>query len=209
MTPRVRIGVARDEAFCFCYPDNLELLEAAGAEIVPFSPLRDPALPAGIDGLYLPGGYPELHAERLAKNGGLLRDLREAADAGLPIYAECGGFMFLAEAIDEIPMAGVFPARARMLKRRKALGYREVTFTADTLLGPAGMVVRGHEFHYSEMDLPDTVETCYRLSRRGGGEVGAEGYRSGSALGSYIHLHFGSNPGMAKNFVENCRKRRS
>jgi cobyrinic acid a,c-diamide synthase len=209
LTPKVRLGVARDEAFCFCYPENLELLEAAGAEIVPFSPLRDAALPRGIDGLYLPGGYPELHAGRLAKNEGLLRDLREAAGAGLPIYAECGGFMLLAEAIDGEPMAGVFPAKARMLKKRKALGYREVTFTAETPLGPAGTTARGHEFHYSEMDLPGSVPTCYRLSRRGGEDLGVEGYRAGNVLGSYIHLHFGSNPQLAENFVEFCWKAKS
>jgi cobyrinic acid a,c-diamide synthase len=207
MTPKVRIAVARDEAFCFCYPENLELLEAAGAEIVPFSPLADATLPERIDGVYLPGGYPELHAGSLARNGSLLRDLREAADAGVPVYAECGGFMLLAGAIDDMAMAGIFPGRARMLKKRKALGYREVTFTADTPLGPKGTTARGHEFHYSEMDLPDTVDTCYRLSRRGGEQLGAEGYRTGNVLGSYIHLHFGSNPQLATNFVAFCRKR--
>jgi cobyrinic acid a,c-diamide synthase len=205
---KVRIAVARDEAFCFCYRENLELLEAAGAEIVPFSPLADATLPERIDGIYLPGGYPELHAGRLAKNGTLLRDLREAADAGVPIYAECGGFMLLAGAIDDMAMAGIFPGRARMLKKRKALGYREVTFTADNPLGPQGTTARGHEFHYSEMDLPDTVATCYRLSRRGGEELGVEGYRTGNVLGSYIHLHFGSNPRLAENFVTFCREGR-
>jgi cobyrinic acid a,c-diamide synthase len=206
MKGKTRIAVARDEAFCFCYPENLELLEAAGAEVVPFSPLADPNLPERIDGIYLPGGYPELHAGRLARNGSLLRDLREAAEGGIPIYAECGGFMLLSEGIDGTAMAGVFPGRARMLKKRKALGYRGVTFTADTPLGPKGTTARGHEFHYSEMDLPGTVSACYRLSRRGGEDLGVEGYLGGNVLGSYIHLHFGSNPQLAANFVESCRK---
>jgi cobyrinic acid a,c-diamide synthase len=92
-----------------------------------------------------------------------------------------------------------------MLMRRKALGYREVTFTADNPLGPQGTTARGHEFHYSEMDLPDTVDTCYRLSRRGGEQLGVEGYRTGNVLGSYIHLHFGSNPQLAENFVNFCQ----
>jgi cobyrinic acid a,c-diamide synthase len=203
---RVRIAVARDEAFCFCYPENLELLAEAGAEIVPFSPLRDPALPAGIAGLYLPGGYPELHAGRLAQNESLLREIREAADSGLPIYAECGGFMLLAESIDERPMAGVFPARALMLTKRKALGYRQVTFTRDTILGPAGTVARGHEFHYSETVMPPGIARVYHLTRADGTGLDDEGFVSGNVLASYVHLHFGSNPGLAAAFVEKCRK---
>ncbi len=203
---KVRIAVARDEVFCFYYPDNLELLAAAGAELAFFSPLRDSRLPENIAGLYLGGGYPELHAGRLAANRDLLGDIREAARAGLPIYAECGGFMALAEAIDGHAMTGVFPARAHMLQRRKALGYRQVELTADTPLGPAGTIIRGHEFHYSEMDLPQEVKRCYHLSRRGGVDLGREGYRVGNVLGSYVHLHFGSNPQVAANFVNFCRK---
>jgi cobyrinic acid a,c-diamide synthase len=205
----VRIAVARDEAFCFCYPENLELLEAAGAEIVPFSPLRDPALPAGIDGLYLTGGYPELHAERLVQNECLLREIRETATSGLPIYAECGGFMLLAESIDGRPMAGVFPARALMLPKRKALGYRQVTLTAASPLGPAGTVARGHEFHYSETEMPEEVARCYRLFRSDGEDLGFEGFMVHNVLGSYVHLHFGSNPQVAINFVEFCRNRKA
>jgi cobyrinic acid a,c-diamide synthase len=201
----VRIAVARDEAFCFCYPENLELLTAAGARIVPFSPLGDRSLPAGIDGLYLPGGYPELHAEKLAGNERLLREIRDAAVAGLPVYAECGGYMLLAEAIDGRPMAGVFPTRARMLPKRKALGYRAVTFTRDTILGPAGTVARGHEFHYSEAVMPSGIPRAYRLTRADGTVLEDEGFVSGNVLGSYVHLHFGSNPQLASNFVASCR----
>ncbi|PLX83742.1 MAG: cobyrinic acid a,c-diamide synthase [Desulfuromonas sp.] len=203
----VRIAVARDEAFCFYYPENLELLEAAGAQLAFFSPLRDEFLPADIGGLYLGGGYPELHAERIAANRGLLRQIRDAAEGGLPVYAECGGFMLLAEEIDGHPMAGVFPARARMLKRRRALGYREVTLTADAPLGPAGTAARGHEFHYSELEMPEAVERAYRMSRRGGEDLGPEGYHLRNVLGSYVHLHFGSNPQVAANFVAFCRDR--
>lgn len=206
--PPVRIAVARDAAFCFYYPDNLELLEAAGAQLVFFSPLEDEQLPAGIDGLYLGGGYPELHAARLAANAGLRQQIRAEAAAGLPVYAECGGFMYLSETIDELPMVGVFPARARMLPQRRALGYREVTLSADSPLGPAGTRARGHEFHYSELELPDSIPRCYRLSRRQGEAAGAEGYRLGNVLGSYIHLHFGSNPQLAEHFVNFCRAQR-
>lgn len=205
---QVRIAVARDAAFCFYYPDNLELLEAAGAELLFFSPLADEHLPEDIDGLYLGGGYPELHSPRLTANLPLREEISRAAKAGLPIYAECGGFMYLSKAIDDQSMVGVFPTRARMLPRRRALGYREVTLSADSPLGPAGTKARGHEFHYSEMDLPDSVPRCYQLTRRQGDPAGEEGYRIGNVLGSYVHLHFGSNPQLPKNFVEFCRRQR-
>ena len=222
----VRIAVARDAAFCFYYPDNLELLEAAGAELIFFSPLRDRALPDKIDGLYLGGGYPELHAERLAANGELLARIRALALAGLPIYAECGGLIYLSQGVEPPPplpgplldkegvpdragveaeFVAIFPATARMLPRRRALGYREVMLTADSPLGPAGTVARGHEFHYSELAMPDVVPRCYRMSRRGGGEdLGSEGFRMRNVLGSYVHLHFASNPKLAEHFVEFC-----
>ena len=197
----VRIGIARDRAFCFYYPENLRLLEASGAELVEFSPLSDEELPEGLAGLYLGGGYPELHATQLAENQALRKQIAAQAAAGLPIYAECGGFMYLCEAIDGQAMCGVFPARARMLSRRRALGYRQVELTADSPLGPVGSLVRGHEFHYSEVEMPGPVERCYQLSRRGGVQLGKEGYRCKNVLGSYVHLHFGSNPQVAENFV--------
>jgi len=201
----VRIAVARDEAFCFCYGENLERLEEAGATLLFFSPLREERLPEGADGLYLPGGYPELHAERLAANRSLLDEIRLRAEGGFPVYAECGGFMLLAEEIDGQKMAGVFPAKARMLPRRRALGYREVTFTQETVLGGAGTVARGHEFHYSEMEIPDGIERAYAVTRGSGEPLGAEGYKVGNVLGSYVHLHFASNPELARNFVSACK----
>jgi len=203
----VWIGVARDKAFCFYYPDNLELLRAAGAELVEFSPLTDAKLPADLDGLYFGGGYPEVYAEELAQNGSMLAAVRDAADAGIPIYAECGGLIYLAEAIEPQAVTGIFPATVRMLPKRKALGYREVTLQADTLLGPAGTVLRGHEFHYSEIEMPEEVHRVYRVSARNGQETFIEGYASGNVLGSYIHLHFGSNPQVADNFVAACRNK--
>lgn len=203
---KTRIGIARDRAFCFYYPENLRLLEQAGAELVPFSPLNDDALPEGLDGLYLGGGYPELHAEQLAKNSSLIAQLRREAEAGLPIYAECGGFMYLCRSIDGHPLVGVFPAEARMLKKRKALGYRSVEMTESCPLGPVGTGVRGHEFHYSEVDLQEEIPRCYQLGRRDGERLGIEGYRYKNVLGSYVHLHFGSHPPLAENFVQFCLK---
>jgi cobyrinic acid a,c-diamide synthase len=209
--PLVRLGVARDRAFCFYYPENLELLEKFGAELVPFSPLTDRELPAGLDGVYLGGGYPELYAEQLAANEALKQALQQGAAGGLPIYAECGGLMYLAREILDLEgrahaMTGVLPFTVRMLPRLKALGYREVTLTAAGLLGPAGTAARGHEFHYSEIvGEPIGVPRLYRLTPRRGGAAVSEGYSEKNVLASYVHLHFASNPEVARNLVASCR----
>ncbi len=212
--PTVRLGVARDRAFCFYYPENLELLARFGAELVPFSPLTDRELPPNLHGLYLGGGYPELFAARLSANEGLKRQMAQQAAAGLPVYAECGGLMYLSQEIQDLEgrrhaMAGVLPLQVRMLKRLKALGYREITLIADGLLGPAGTRARGHEFHYSEIatetgDLP----RLYHLTARQGAETPPEGYHLKNVLASYVHLHFGSNPEVARHLVDHCLKYR-
>ena len=208
----VRIAVARDAAFCFVYEDNLRLLWEAGAEVVPFSPLADASLPTDIRGIYLPGGYPELHAGRLAANSAMKAAVRNAVEAGMPVYAECGGFIYLTcgmEAGEVQPAAdfvGIFPVRARMLPKRKALGYRQVQFRSWYGGTGAGGSARGHEFHYSEIGaMPEHMERCYRVSRDGL-ELGLEGYRYRNCLASYIHLHFGSNGGIATLFVDACRR---
>lgn len=215
---RPRIGVARDEAFCFYYPDNLEYLEAAGAEVVAFSPLRDP-VPPDVDGLYLGGGYPELHAAVLAGNGSLRTAIREASMAGMPMYAECGGFMYLCERLIDADgashaMCGCFPFATRMFPRLRSLGYREVRLTGESILGPPDLVIRGHEFHYSDIHPPGEpglgplsgVDTVFSVSRRQDGHRTAEGFRVANTLGGYIHLHFGANPAAAGHFVASCRR---
>jgi cobyrinic acid a,c-diamide synthase len=208
---RVRIGVARDEAFCFYYPDNLELLERYGAEIVRFSPIRDRELPPDLGGLYLGGGYPELHAPALSANAGLRGAIRAASEAGMPIYAECGGFMYLCAELHDrenrrFPMAGVFPFATRMLPRLKALGYREMRFTRDTVVGERGMAIRGHEFHYSELlSGGGPAELAAAVAGRSGEARAGEAAVARRTLASYVHLHFGSAPRAAANFVENCR----
>ena len=186
----VRLGVARDQAFCFYYPDNLEWLENFGAEIVPFSPLADEDLPPDLHGLYLGGGYPELGAPQLSANQAMRRIIRERAAAGLPIYAECGGLMYLGQEISDLegkryPMAGVLPMSVRMLPRLKSLGYREVTLTGDGLLGPAGTRIRGHEFHYSEIvePPPASLSRLYRLTASRGGDPCREGYSTEPGAG--------------------------
>lgn len=207
----VRIGVARDRAFCFYYKDNLDLLEENGGELVTFSPLSDNALPDNLSGLYLGGGYPEMFAAELSANTSLLAEIRKVSDQGMPIYGECGGFMVLCREIRDFdgknwPMTGCFPYTAEMLPRLRSLGYREVTLTADTVIGKKGQVVRGHEFHYSKIDENKGDAAVYRVSPRNGDPAGAEGYTVNRTLGSYIHLHFGSRPETARNFVTACEE---
>ncbi|MGB9082833.1 MAG: cobyrinate a,c-diamide synthase [Desulfuromonadaceae bacterium] len=211
---RVRIAVACDQAFCFMYEDNLRLLREAGAELAFFSPLGDAELPADTCGIYLPGGYPELYARELCENSSMKASIRAAVAADKPVYAECGGFVYLTEGLypsEDQPaaeFAGIFPVRCLMLPRRKALGYREVKLTEDVAIGAAGTVVRGHEFHYSEIGtMPEEVERCYRVSRQGI-ILAAEGFRIRNCLASYIHLHFGSNTEIARKFVTECREQR-
>ena len=211
-TARVRIGVARDAAFCFYYQENLEMLEAAGARLVYFSPLMDTRLPEDLAGLYFGGGYPELHAEMLAENRTLRREIRQMSRLGMPIYGECGGFMYLCREMGDtegnaFPMTGCLPFATHMLDRLKALGYREVTLKQPTVLGPAGQTMRGHEFHYSGIrDGDQQASGAYGMTDRAGVEKTAEGFVVHQTLGSYVHLHFGSCPQAAENFVSACAR---
>jgi cobyrinic acid a,c-diamide synthase len=208
LSARARIGVARDAAFQFYYEENLALLRRAGAELVWWSPLADAGVP-DVDGLYLGGGYPELYAAALADNAGVRKAVRRFAEAGRPVYAECGGLMFLAESLEDLegrvhPMAGVLPAPVRMRPHGVTLGYAEVTLAADCPLGAAGGVARGQEFHASTLGrVPPAVSRVYQVRAPGGGER-AEGYLMGRTLMSYLHLHFASSPGLATAFVEAC-----
>ncbi len=206
------IAVARDQAFQFYYRDNLDMLEEAGARIVSWSPLRDDALPEA-DGLYLGGGYPELYGRALSANLSLRRQVRAFADSGRPIYAECGGLMYLAEAMTDLdgstwPMVGLLPAAVRMERNRLTIGYREVETTASSPLGPARTRARGHEFHRSTLEpVPDGVARVYSISDARGDEKRAEGFTTSRALMSYVHLHFGSNPAVARSLVSACATR--
>lgn len=203
---RIRIGVARDAAFCFYYPDNLDLLQAMGAEVVEFSPLRDQALPPGIHGLYLGGGYPELHAHGLASNQAMLTAIRAWSEAGRPLYAECGGLLYLCQGLVDLagefhPLADVFPTRARMGERLASLGYREALIGRPCLFGHEGQL-HGHEFHYSTIEpMPPDITRVYRLQ-----DGREEGYQIRNTLASYLHLHFGQTPEAAAHFVDLCRK---
>ncbi len=204
---QARIAVAYDKAFSFYYEDNLDLLRAAGAEIVRFSPLSDRELPRDVDAVYIGGGYPELYAEVLSRNESMRRSVRSWADAGKPLYAECGGLMFLSRAITrdgrEYPMAGVFPFGTRMLGKPR-LGYREIVLREGSILGRAGDVCRGHEFHYSEI-VDGTPGTLYGVRDGRGTVLPDEGFRYHKTLASYVHLHFGSNKQCAARFISYTR----
>ncbi len=209
----VRIAIARDVAFSFYYEENLDMLREAGAEIVPFSPLWDSGLPDDVHALYMGGGYPELHAERLAANKAMQSSIREFIDSGKPVYAECGGLMFLSQGIHDLedrffPMIGALPFETRMRRQRVRLGYREVRFNRNCILGHAGGAMRGHEFHYSEIasDISG-IETIYAVTDSNNAECPAEGFIVGPVLASYIHVHFGSNPRTARNFVNHIREK--
>ncbi|ROQ89583.1 cobyrinate a,c-diamide synthase [Desulfosoma caldarium] len=212
--PRPLIAVARDAAFCFYYQDNLDLLEAFGARLHFFSPLAGETFPEDTAALYLGGGYPEVHAKALQRNERFFEDLRRLAASNRPVYAECGGLMVLSRSIEllsgeKVPMAGILPFGTRMLSRRKALGYVEVVLTRACLLGEPELRMRGHEFHYSEINPQDSLTSCaccYRLRVRKYREEQNEGYQVGSVLASYVHLHWGSAPQAASFFVEAARK---
>jgi cobyrinic acid a,c-diamide synthase len=208
---RPRIAVARDKAFCFYYPDNLSMLEQAGARLVFFSPLADDHLPEAVDGIYLGGGYPELYADTLSKKTTLLSEIRSHCQSGMPIFAECGGFMFLcrklmlADSNQPISMAGCFDLDVAMSTRLRSLGYREVTLARDTVIGARGDRVRGHEFHYSSvMADNETCDHVFEVTSRAGQDVQVTGYQKFRTLGSYLHVHFGSNPAAARRFVALC-----
>ena len=205
----VRLAVARDEAFCFYYEDNLDLLRAAGAEVVFFSPLRDVALPPGTAGLYLGGGYPELYAVELARNEPLRDAIRDAHIAGVAIYAECGGLMFLTQNIVDLEGkrhrgVGLLPGHSQMCQRLR-MGYRQITAARDSLLLRQGEQVRGHEFHYSDwVGQPPELPYAYEIAPRLGQAARREGYAQGNLLASYVHLHFGTHPALAQRFVRAC-----
>jgi cobyrinic acid a,c-diamide synthase len=215
-TRRPVIAVARDAAFCFYYPENLELLREAGAEIEFFSPLSGERPSPTAAGVYLGGGYPELHGSALASNVGLWRALKELRARDAPIYAECGGFMVLTQGVIDSdgrrwPMAGLIPGVARMTDRLAALGYRHATALSANLLADGGEGLRGHEFRYSTWVCDEPIaeaDTAWRvrgIRADSAGDFG--GFVSGNLLASYLHIHFGQHAGIANRFVDKLRSR--
>jgi cobyrinic acid a,c-diamide synthase len=204
------LAVARDEAFHFTYEENLELLQAAGARLAFFSPLRDAALPEGAAGVVLSGGFPEVHAAQLAANVSMRHALHDAHQRGLPIYAECGGLMYLTEAIVDLDgrehrMVGLLPGRSVMSKRL-TLGYRLARAVGSSWLLTSGETVRGHEFHYSHWEnRPADLPPAYLLlPSSGASDNWADGACVGNLLASYVHLNFWAKPELAERFVAAC-----
>lgn len=204
--PLADLAIARDKAFCFYYQDNLDLLEKSGARLHFFSPLHDKEMPDA-DILYLGGGYPELYAKKLSKNSSMLTSIRNFAQSGGHVFAECGGFMYLTEGIDNesfFPMLGIFPVRAKMNKKRTSLGYRELTTVKESFFGPVGTILRGHEFHYSSISaMPEEIEQIFLIN-----DGGMEGYRWKNVVGGYMHLHFGFSPQAIANLLQSAINKR-
>ncbi len=204
---KVRIAVARDKAFNFYYQDNLEILEHYGAELVEFSPIADESLPSGVDGIYIGGGFPEIFARELSENTRLKCEIRDRAKAGMPLYAECGGLMYLMDELLDFNgasfgMVGIFNGAARMTKKLQTFGYVTAEAAAGNILSNKGDTIRAHIFHYSTLDGAERG-TAYRLSKNSG-KVIQDGLQKWNTLAGYTHFHFAANIDFARNFIKNC-----
>jgi cobyrinic acid a,c-diamide synthase len=209
---RVKIAVAKDAAFHFYYPENLELLEAGGAECVFFSPLAGEQVPSEADGLYIGGGFPEEFAERLGTDEQVKASFRKRIAEGLPTLAECGGFMYLTEQIVDTTgnaynMVGIVPGKVTMQKKLAALGYREITgMNKDNFLLSSEKKARGHEFHYSTFEAAEgaVIPAAFQSSGRTG--IKTEGYAKDNLVAGYTHVHFASNPGIVTDWIRACEQ---
>ncbi len=206
--PAIRLGIARDQAFCFYYKSNLEILRRLGCELVEFSPLQDEKLPPDLSGILLGGGYPELHAGTLAGNVSFRNSLRRALEADLPCFAECGGFMYLQEWLEDADgcrheMVGILGGGSRRRERLVRFGYINITGTADEGYLRAGEQLRGHEFHYWDSD--DNGNSCM-AEKPDGSRSWACIHMKGNLFAGYPHLHYLSNPEAAKRFTERMRE---
>ena len=196
--PPVRIGVASGAAFSFTYTDTLDALRAAGAEPVPFDPTADATLPDRLTGVIAGGGFPEEHADALSANRPLLDEVHGAVTAGMPVWAECGGLLWLSRSLDGLPMAGVIPADGSM-EDRLTLGYRTAEVRGENPVAPVGSRLRGHEFHYSSLEpAGDALELCGRQGTR------PEGHARAHLLATYLHVHPGGDPAPVARFVQRC-----
>jgi cobyrinic acid a,c-diamide synthase len=208
--PTALIAVAQDRAFGFYYQDTIDVLRECGAEIVPFSPLHDDALPVDTDGIYLGGGFPELYASELAANERMRAAVRQHAGRDRPIYAECGGLMALGQTLttfegEMLPMLGLLPVASRMQRETLTIGYREVRALRPSPLMASGTRVRGHEFHWSIADPPTPDVAAYHVLDDGSR---LEGFCVGSTLASYVHLNLAGAPHLARQFIAACARAR-
>lgn len=209
----VTLGVARDSAFCFYYDENLEMLEECGAEIVTFSPINDKQLPENLDGIYLGGGYPELFAKELSENRSFIDSIKTAVKNGMPIFAECGGFLYLQNMMEDTEgnrykMADILSGSSHIEKNLIRFGYIKLTARCDTLLLKNGESILGHEFHYA--DTTDNGDTLYAEKTNGRNWLSVQ--HKGSVMAGFPHMYFPSNKNAAESFVNNMaefQKRRT
>ncbi len=210
---RARLGVAYDGAFHFYYQDFFDELEFRGCELVRFSPISDSCLPDDLDALYFGGGYPEEMAADLSVNTAMRAAVKQFAQSGRPVYAECGGLMYLCRNLEKAdgtvyPMTGVLPAKTRMHHRIQSLAYTEVFLKEDSLWGKRGSMARGHEFHYSQIlagsEGIDGWRSVYSAKKRRTVVPEEEGFQKGRVLASYVHLHLASRPALLEYFVKTC-----
>lgn len=207
--PVARMGIVFDGAFNFYYRDGLDLLAALGVEIVSCSAIRD-KFPSNLDGLYIGGGFPEMFAEGIAQNLEFMDGIRKGFGHGMPIYAECGGMMYLSEVLTDLggrnyPMVGIVPGQTVMQKKRSSLGYVSAVALQDSILAPAGSNIRGHEFHYSELRSCNQYDHAYLLKKEGEDSSRSDGCVNGSLLASYMHIHFAGCFREALNLVSACQ----
>lgn len=209
-----RLALARDEAFHFYYQDNLDLLESLGAQLLPFSPLKDSTLPPEVDLIYIGGGFPELYAPQLEANSSMREAIRQAAVKGVSIYAECGGLMYLMERLIDFEghsynMCGVFKGTSCMEKKRQALGYVTVRARQDNLFCKRGETLRGHVFHWSKLiDVPEDTTFAYELEKGANytpAPLRRDGLQKRNVLASYVHVHFAQNPALAIRLLAYAR----
>lgn len=198
----VRIAVAKDNAFCFYYADSLEALEEMGTEIIEFSPIHHKKLPENIHGLYLGGGYPELYARQLSDNKTMLESIRNALQKGLPCIAECGGFMYLTEAIGEYPMVGFLPGNCFDNGKLTRFGYVTLRAGMDNMLCKAGEQIPAHEFHHWDCTQPGSGFTAAKPTGKSWDCVAA----TDTLYAGYPHFHFYANPAFLKGFYDTCLK---
>jgi len=210
---RLRLGVAYDEAFCSYYPENLELLAEAGAEIVPFSPLEDRSLPRDLDGVYIGGGCLEVCAERLSRNRPLAESLRRAHERGMPIYVEGGGMLYAARTVHLADgsvheMAGLLPVDISVQDGPHLPSYRDLRLVSDCLLGERGARLRGHEYRATARIDPGHPGPLYTMHDADGEPMGCDGWTTGTLSASLVQLHFGQDPAVARGMVSRMREAR-
>lgn len=211
---KVNIGIALDKAFNFYYQDNLDLLKEMGANLIYFSPLKDKNLPQNLHGIYIGGGFPEVFAKELEKNKEMTYEIKSASDKGMPIYAECGGLMYLCKSIIDFEgknyeMVGIFNAKARMTKRLQRFGYVYVNIKRTCSIASKSVRIKAHEFHRSILEETACCEYVYQVNKIREGKIEKRwqcGLVKNNTLAAYPHIHFYSNKELAKDFIYSCKR---